>query len=511
MSSFRVRVYSHHFTVTGFDSKGKDDITRFSLRYGEWKFTKRWDGTTRELTRVYAARSRNHRKYRFHITTLEEFLDYLQRTGWPSSSIEITHQPLYEPVKVEFKFNPLVSLRDDQPRLAEHLISPGKTKVITLQTGKGKTTVSLYAAAAIGQRFAVVIKGMYVDQWVKAMVGPGSLLGLKKEDVIVVRGSRDLQAVIELGKAGLLDNKVFVITNKTLYMYYDNCEVMEEHDVMYGCPPEVLWETLGVGVRLIDEVHQDFHLNFRQDLYSNVPKTISLSATLVSDNEFLNRMYSVMFPMAARVFDVEYHKYVAVKALMYNLVDPNVLRWKQKGRSTYSHVVFEESIMKKGNEKVLFRYNNMIDAVVRESYIKVRAPGQKMLIFCSTVNLCRIVSEFLQKKYPDLVVNKYTQEEDYDVLERSDIIVSTLMSAGTAVDIVGLRVCFSTTAIGSMQANLQALGRLRVLKDWPDVTPEFLYLTCVDIPQQMEYHKKKLVAFHRKVLSHAVMNLGLSL
>jgi hypothetical protein len=88
------------------------------------------------------------------------------------------------------------------------------------------------------------------------------------------------------------------------------------------------------------------------------------------------------------------------------------------------------------------------------------------------------------------------------VLERSDIGVSTVLSAGTAVDIKNLRYNLMTTAIDSQQSNEQTLGRTRLLKDWPDITPRFRYFVCSSIEKHMLYHRNKLDYFKGKVKSH---------
>ena len=85
--------------------------------------------------------------------------------------------------------------------------------------------------------------------------------------------------------------------------------------------------------------------------------------------------------------------------------------------------------------------------------------------------------------------------------EKSNIIVSTLKSAGTAIDIPGLKMTVMTVAVGSRQANEQAVGRLRVLKQWPDEQPEFIYLVCADVPSHLEYHRHKKEVLSDKILS----------
>lgn len=366
------------------------------------------------------------------------------------------------------------------------------------------TAMSLAALAQIKTRTALVIKGMYVDKWIDDVT---EMYGLKAGELMVVRGSKNLMALIDLALAGELKATFIIITNKTLYNYLKAYERFkgEIKAMGYNCLPEDLFEVLGVGVRQIDEVHQDFHLNFRLDLYTHVPKTISLSATMKSDDKFVNRMYEVMFPMEARFAGIAYDKYIAVKALFYRSPNIRKLRFLGKRRS-YSHVEFEKSIMKQ--KRILDSYFSMIRDVVQGSYISKKESGQKMLIFCATVDMCTALSEHLKTHYPSLDIRRYVSEDDYTDLLKADISVSTIKSAGTAVDIPDLRTCLLTDALSSRQANEQTVGRLRRLKRWPETTPEFLYFVCEDIPQHIRYHNRKEEFLADKVLSHKIFNLG---
>ncbi|MNL29466.1 hypothetical protein D3C87_1511480 [compost metagenome] len=90
----------------------------------------------------------------------------------------------------------------------------------------------------------------------------------------------------------------------------------------------------------------------------------------------------------------------------------------------------------------------------------------------------------------------------------SDIIVSTLKSLGTAQDIPKLLHVYMTDGLGSSQANLQAMGRLRdtILKIWPDAVPTFYYLVCEDIEKHIEYHERKKETFQGRVVSHLLFS-----
>jgi hypothetical protein len=128
-----------------------------------------------------------------------------------------------------------------------------------------------------------------------------------------------------------------------------------------------------------------------------------------------------------------------------------------------------------------------------------------MIVYCATVDLCTKVTEALTFRCPQLLVQRYTSDDDYEEMIKADLIVSTIKSLGTAIDVPGLRIILMTDAINSSQANIQAIGRLRRLKDFPDVTPEFLYLVNLDIPKHVEYHQNKIETFKSRVLSHKVI------
>jgi hypothetical protein len=154
-------------------------------------------------------------------------------------------------------------------------------------------------------------------------------------------------------------------------------------------------------------------------------------------------------------------------------------------------------------------YCDMIYTLLKSDYLGQRLPGQKALIFAATVDLCKIIRDYVAARVSkDLVVSKYTADEPYEILLNSDISVSTLGSSGTAVDIPKLIVCIMTTSLRDSQANLQALGRLRELRDYPDQIPHFIYLYCADIPKHLEYHRKKIELFSERVISQSVVTVA---
>ena len=501
---FFVKRYSHHVVITGFDLRGKRLLDEYSmLRLGMFNVFKRWDGTwEKKLAKVYAAARKDRAEYRFHIYSWPSLSEFLMVRGIAQDAIIVEDVPLHESVVTTMEIRDGKEMFDYQLPASDYIVAPGKSKLLVVQTGKGKSRILMHACTRLQKRTVLILKPMYIQRWLDDLMESkkhDSVMKMKPGELMVVRGSADLRRLLELAVKGELTAQFIIISNKTMYNYIETYNTLNTVEGTYPVPPGEFFQTLKAAYRAIDEYHQDFHLNFILDLYTHCEKVISLSATMTSDKPFINKMYNLAMPVGERFTGISYDRYIAAYAMYYRLRDNHPLRWLRRGRTSYSHTAFEESLMK--HKPSLKRYLDMIIGVVRSRYCQIAAPGQKMLIFCATVEFCGVLRDALRDATIGYDIRRYTSDDSYDNLIMADIAVSTLQSAGTAVDIPGLRVTLMTVALMSQQANEQALGRLRKLRMWPDVTPEFYYLVCRDIESHMNYDNAKKVIFLDKVLS----------
>jgi hypothetical protein len=210
------------------------------------------------------------------------------------------------------------------------------------------------------------------------------------------------------------------------------------------------------------------------------------------------------FPLATRFVEPPPPPYLRCKALQFSLHSPHLIKYKHRGRSEYSQAALEKSILH--YKKTLDNYKNMILDIAAISFMPLWKPGRKLLVFAGTKKMCTVLADAFAKKYPDMQVRRYIGEDPYVHLREGDIIVSTTKSCGTAVDIPGLAISLMTEAVNDTQANLQHIKRLREPPQGPDYfTPEFLYFLCVNIPQHMNYHKRKVEIFRNEVISHELL------
>lgn len=360
------------------------------------------------------------------------------------------------------------------------------------------TVTALTATATLKYRFAVIVLASYVDKWVGDIT---SILEIDKSEVAVIRGSDALQRCTRYPETDLPIPKAFVISISTIANWYKLYEEQKDHPSLeaYSCKPWELFSHLGIGTVIFDEVHQHPHAVYRIYTYLHAPRTISLSATLLTKDPTLQKVQAMMFPHHRRYDKLKLKRYITVHACAYQIADfiNSKVRISEYGQNSYSHTAFEKSILK--HPRLSKQYLDMIVKLVESSYIEGKMEGDKLAIFVGSAKMADAVVGVLKKRFNGLDIRTYLERDPYENAIVPDVRVSTILSLGTAVDIPQLRVSIMTNSIESPIANVQTLGRLRELKD-RDV--RFYYLYCSTIPKHQEYHLKKIDLFSSRVKEH---------
>jgi superfamily II DNA or RNA helicase len=497
---FSVNVYSHYFVLNKVQALGQNVVESFARQYVQFGLVKKGRKFMKAPIKVFAARvgsSDRVHEYRFHINQFPQFVKHLSNMQiLPHTYEVIKHEP-HVGLDVDLKVLEKWVHKDYQVPIIDYLVSdkPSHTKLLETQTGSGKTYSASAALATLGKRFVIIIKPMYVEKWKSDLK---EILGLDGDEVIVVQGSASLMDLICTAKQGSLTAKAIIISNRTMQNWFKSYEDKGDciSDEGYDCNPHELYSILDAGVRLIDEVHQDFHLNFKIDLYTNISHTISLSATLKGDDPFLNQMYELTYPKDIRYAGMAYNKYVNSYSWIYQVREPTKLRSSEWGSTIYSHHAFEKGVMQ--NRNLLGDYVSMIAAAVRQFFLQKYQKGDRLLVYCASIQLCTLVTSHLSSEFKSLDVRRYVEDDPYENLMEADVSVSTLLSAGTGVDIPMLTTVILTTSVSSSQSNIQGFGRLRKI---PNRRLQFVYFVCSDAPKHLEYHQKK-----RDMLQHMAIS-----
>jgi superfamily II DNA or RNA helicase len=227
----------------------------------------------------------------------------------------------------------------------------------------------------------------------------------------------------------------------------------------------------------------------------HINNLIFLTATLVSEDHFLKRMYTLVFPKQIRFDKIEMKKYIKLYPISYNIadIDKAGIKTSVQGSNNYNHIEFEKSLSKRIKKKD--NYFTMVNRLIKETYIEGKKKDDKLIVFFGSIDMCTDFTNFLKDEYPDLDVRRFVENDPYENIIEADIRVTTIQSGGTAIDIPNLRVAIMTVSVDSPVSNLQALGRLRDLKD-RDV--KFYYTYCLQIPKQVQYHRNRKLLFLSK-------------
>jgi len=401
--------------------------------------------------------------YSYSINLLLTFIKRMYSLGYSKRVFNISYDRDYDTNKLDVYMKEHLSDKDFQTAYIKKVLSTKPVVLVDLKTGKGKTYISMRAVTSIGDYVGIVVLSRYIEKWIGDVL---FLTTATREDIFVVQGRDTLIKLLESNKK----YKFVIFSLSTLRSYAKYVDVTP--GMSYRLQPERVFASLGIGAVVVDEVHQSFHAGYMCLLRYNPKRIIGLSATLDSLDDEVVRMYNTLYTKEARCGDiVVFQPHPIVIAVAYKLRDPE--RISCMGPRGYSHTVYEQNIMR--NSALRYDYIKMLEYYVTNSFVRRYKEGDKMLILVQTVKMATMLSKYLDDRLGDLKVNRYVEEDPYENIMEGDITVSTNLSAGTALDIEGLVVTLQTVSIRSLQANIQALGRLREMKG-RDVT--YYYVHC---------------------------------
>lgn len=497
MKALTIVISTHNFCVTPNTEYARACVQKFTDRLVHKPFQQ----GPKQTPKLFASVRADLQEFRFVIGVLGSFRKYIDDISF-LGGYDISFKGVPSCKKVNYVLTEGSALRDYQETVRDFILKPvnadyAYSRLVTMPTGTGKTKTALMTVAEIGNKLGVVVLAGYVDKWVADIQ---EAYDIDPKRILVVVGSKYLKGLLYLASQDKLDDyDVIVFSMETLAPYFNTYETYGEgfDDLGFDVRPADLFTACGIGTVVIDESHEHIHLVHRVMSYMHVLMVIALSATFQSDDAFITRIHKAMFPHEIRINSVKMKKYIHLSAVAYNFrhFNKNKIRTSSWGSTSYSHIEFEKAILKDGN--YLNNYLKMLTGTVKTGYVDDYKPGDKCLIFASRIEMVNKLVKQIQKLFPQFKVSSYVKDDSYTVLKDADIIVSTLGSAGTAVDIKGLTCVLLSVAINSSVSNLQALGRLR---EFVGRIVRFYYFYCEQIPKHVEYHYNKVDLFRDRIL-----------
>lgn len=427
---------------------------------------------------------RDKTTYRFTRESLMDFAVYCKLRG-----LDIQDKRDFNMIPREFKDIPDIELsikanfilRDYQEKYVRAVIDNKMPKaLIELQVGRGKTLIACAIAAEKKKKICLLLPG-YIDKWEKDIL---NTFEIEEKEICTLQGNVSIKKVLDkIHKNEKMNYKVFIVSAATL-MIYSKAE--EDYGPDLYIPVDKLFEKLEIGTIMVDEIHEKFFATFYLNLYLNPELLIGMTATFTSGNAYMKKFQDVMFPPVTRLNFVKIKKYIHTFAVAYEMENNRQIHCKLQ--NMYNHDTYESSTIIASRDR-LQNFLKMIEFYFKLAYLDKYKTGDKVIIFVASVRFATMIVNFFSNEYPKFNTKRYTSDDSYDNLMEADIIVSTLQSAGTAVDIPKLRVVLNTVVTTSEIRNKQSHGRLREIEDTEVL---YYYFYCNDIDKHKEFHKSRV-------------------
>lgn len=467
------------------DLSGGGDIRRVLDKFREMEFeyhSRKW-----LLRNRYYIFDRLNQEMRLPRNALSLVTDTLSAQR---ISCEIVKGETVTPRSIDISLADGWEVRDYQKRIVDHLSDTTKRmRGSDLQTGKGKTFCASATISRLKQCAMVIADGL-LEQWESAVK---EQLALTDDEVYTLKGSGSVIRIM----GSEIKPKVFIASLDTLRVFalggdtYTNCPTWLDFQRYFG-----------IGVKLFDEYHRSFHALNTIDLMSNIQNNLYLSATPKRNKKSEQAIFELVYPADMTIGGEEYEKYVNITGYAYGMDIPRESMFNTfKG---YSQAKYE--LYLSNNPRVRQRFiREVLQPIIQQHYLKLKDPGEKLLIFCATVKLCELLRDYLRHEYPDMVVNTAVGKDPESNKYESDIIVSTPKSCGTGTDIPLLRTAIRLDSDSSEPETEQRLGRLRKLASGN--TPEFVdvYNGCLSrhnahFATRAKIYSRKGLQFVRRTL-----------
>ena len=387
------------------------------------------------------------------INALDLITDTLEEWGFP---YEIEDEPAYKPRDMSIKMKDTFVPRAHQVGAIEYLNSDEPhRKGLAIQTGSGKTVSALAGMIAYGKVGLIGVSRLH-QQWLRSIK---DFTTATDDQIYVVQGYNSLVRAIEMEEKP----EIFIFSLETLREY---CRYSERYQDLPRFAK--FCEYFGIGFKIFDEVHTNFHAITMIDLSCNIQNNVYLTATFTSNRFTTRRIFEMVYPSSMQFGRDAIVKYT--KAFFYTHWGFVPIREsKVSTRRGYSQVKYEKYITSR--PMLLKTYlDDIIQPVVYSHYVNIKNPGEKMLILVSTLEMAHAIYKYLLEKFPDYKVVKYVGGIPDTVLVDYEMIVATEKSCGCGSDIKNLRTVINTISTQSPTMTLQMFGRLREL---PGIQTEY--------------------------------------
>ena len=360
---------------------------------------------------------------------------------------------------------------------------------VNLTTGAGKTYCATGTISYLGIRSIIITAQTGIlNQWIDRIM---EYTNLPRSEIDLLEGSLTLNRILQ-DKSTHLGKSIYLVTHSTLQQYGST----------YGWEKiGLVFEKLGIGIKIIDEAHMSF-LNITMiDFFTNVWRTYYLTATPNRSDRDEDRIFQIYMKNVPSIslFDSDNDPHTGYISLKFNSnPKPSDITICNNSRYGLNRIAYIGYLMKNDRFWIMFDY---IFAMIYKA-------GGKALFYIGTNDAISIVKERILYNYPELWndVGIYTSVIT-DPVEKAHekekkYILTTTKSAGAGEDIKHLK--YSVVLAEPFKSEVlarQSLGRTR------DQNTTYMELVDVGFRQLVRFYNAKKPIFEKYALSCKNINI----
>lgn len=330
-------------------------------------------------------------------------------------------------------------------------------RLLELATGRGKTFVSIAAAASIGQRTIVFCPiGKVSKQWVESFM---DFTDMRPSRIKLVNGTDNL---ITLGVKKKIKKDVLIISLATASKL-----ATEEPELFRR-----IMNNIAPGLIIRDEVHKQIMRVVNLDTMTTAPQNFYLSATANRDSDEEDEIFQRIFSRIPK-HGLESHfenVFLNFVALVYKIEELGHDKHKKEifrlGK-LFTSVGYSQLFIKKYSE---IYYKLLMQVLKKPVEVIQHDPTKKISIFLSSKEEIDEVTKVLQNTFKDIgvTVGRYhsnVSDKEKDITLACNIIVTTSKSLGTGSDVKGIKYQIDMYPPKGKGELIQRSGRPREIND----------------------------------------------
>lgn len=331
-------------------------------------------------------------------------------------------------------------------------------RFVTLDTGMGKTYVTVAAILKLGFP-AIIISKNLSTQWIQRII---EYTGCDPDKYIYeIKGSESVEF---LSKQRSLNYMFYVASTTTVASFIN--DTIKDEEVDYYKFNNIL-KKANIGIKVIDEAHQNLRSHVLIDLYTDVKLNFYLTATPLRSSAQEKALYKKIFTdhIPAYGAHTKYlNSYYNIIFVKYDSRPKDFHKAMIQTRRGFNGKMYLKYIMRSEPRRRLFL---KIMSYYISNFLKHTEKHEKMMIVLDSLESIKFFSETIGVKYGMLtgryctLVPKKERKKELD----HRIIFTTIGSGGTGLDIKGLRILLCLSPFSSEVIQEQLLGRLRYIED----------------------------------------------